>query len=101
MTEPRSARLPCVAPNGTLAKAVSLALLYVLVVVARSTATEYFELGMHERVQVSDIVVLARVVDRRYSRVLRIVCCIERVKALEQHGENVSLLAIRAQSTAA
>jgi HEAT repeats len=43
--------------------AVSLALLCVLLVVAPATATEYFDLGMHGRVQVSDIVVLARVVD--------------------------------------
>ena len=44
-------------------KAVSLALLYVLLIVVPATATEYFDLGMHGRVQVSDIVVLARVVD--------------------------------------
>lgn len=44
-------------------KAVSLALLYVLLVVAPATATEYFDLGLHGRVQVSDVVVLARVVD--------------------------------------
>ena len=44
-------------------KAVSLAWLYVLLVVVPATATEYFDLGMHGRVHVSDVVVLARVVD--------------------------------------
>lgn len=44
-------------------KAVILALHYVLLVVVPATATEYFDLGMHGRVQVSDVVVLARVVD--------------------------------------
>jgi hypothetical protein len=37
-------------------KAVSLALLYVLLVVVPVTATEYFDLGMHGRLQVSDVV---------------------------------------------
>jgi hypothetical protein len=44
-------------------KVVSLAWLYMLLVVAPATATQYFDLGMHGRVQVSDVVVLARVVD--------------------------------------
>ncbi len=44
-------------------KAASLALLYVLLFVVPATATEYFDIGLHGRVQASDIVVVARVVD--------------------------------------
>ena len=50
-------------------KAVSLALLYVLLVVVPATATDYIDLGVHGRVQVSDVVVLARVVDPALSLV--------------------------------
>jgi hypothetical protein len=50
-------------------KAVSLALLYVLLSVAPAIATQYFDLGLHGRVQASDIVVLARVVDPVLARV--------------------------------
>lgn len=44
-------------------KAVSLALLNLLLMVVPATATEYIDLGLHGRVQAADIVVLARVVD--------------------------------------
>jgi hypothetical protein len=45
------------------ARAVPSAVLCVLLAVAPTAATEYFDLGLHARVQASDIVVLARVVD--------------------------------------
>lgn len=44
-------------------KAVTFAFLSVVLIVAPAKATQYFDLGLHGRVQVSDIVVLARVVD--------------------------------------
>jgi hypothetical protein len=50
-------------------KAVCLALFYVLFSIAPARATEYFDLGLHGRVHASDIIVLARVVDRAMARV--------------------------------
>jgi len=44
-------------------KPVSLALLYVLLNVAPTSATEYIDIGLHAGVQAADTVVLARVVD--------------------------------------
>lgn len=44
-------------------RAVSLAVLYVVLIVVPASATEYFDIGLHRRVQASDIVVVARVVD--------------------------------------
>jgi hypothetical protein len=44
-------------------RAIAFAFLYVGLIVAPAKATQYFDLGLHGRVQISDIVVLARVVD--------------------------------------
>ncbi len=50
-------------------KGVASALLCVLLTVASARATQYVDLGLHGRVQASDIVVLARVVDPALARV--------------------------------
>ena len=44
-------------------KAVSLALLYVVLIVVPARATDKIDIGLHGRVQASDIVVVARVID--------------------------------------
>ena len=42
---------------------VSGVLVCSVLVATPATATEYFDIGLHQRVQMSDLVVLARVVD--------------------------------------